>query len=178
MKAHVFQLTSSSADEAERTDPLPDGITSPQSTGVAFLDTPSSSDFASNLVARGFETLVGRVGLRQQRTSPRRFEDERDRVGNIAFDELCFDAKDANAVQTNELRIAARIGEPVCGMNAAIDFDDELVSRAVEIDDVRSEHVLTTPPNAEAIHAERVPELTFGRRGMLAHLAGEEWKTR
>jgi hypothetical protein len=88
---------------------------------------------------------------------------DRERRIDVLFDERRRDAKNANAIESDEL-LRAMLVELVRAsgvVKAAIDLDDETVRGHVEVDDVRIEDVLPANANTELTLTNPPPEQRF-----------------
>ena len=98
------------------------------------------------------------------------------RLHEVALDQPRGEAKDADAVEANELAFAVAIA---ClrlrgVVDGAIDFDDEAMRRNEEVYDVGRKWVLPSDADAEAAMTNCVPEDSFRLGGSLLLLASEE----
>ncbi len=89
------------------------------------------------------------------------------------LDELGRDAKDANAVEANELSVAVSVVSFATVVRCAVELDDELVRRDVKVSDVRMERMLTPNANAKLRMAKPPPKQCLAKRRPLAQLASQ-----
>src|SRR5260221_3187863 len=98
--------------------------------------------------------------------SPHGGYDHGDCGADALFDQRGIDAEDVHAMEPQELTLAMAIRFRLlgCGVVAAIDLDDEPARGHVEIDDVRSQDVLSADANSELSHSDGAPEEDLAAR--------------
>ena len=105
--------------------------------------------------------------------SPQGGPHERDRGVDVTLHELRVDAEHPHAVHPTKLAVPNAIALPQHAVNAAVDLDDELEGRHVEVADERPERMLPPHPHPELLTRQVPPQERLARGGSLAHRASE-----